>query len=148
MERDGDQVAAPGADPSRRGRHHPARPRDIEPGRREHVLRHRQQGSTRERVTNRFGYAIEFDADGRFGDYAIDFDAAAEHLYQLNAAAKARGVSLALVILDPPYLPKLFGVARGPFLRQNLEFMKGAAWVRHDEHYHVDFAVPCRPNDG
>ena len=99
-------------------------------------------------VTNRFGYAIEFDGDGRFGDYAIDFDAAAEHLYQLNAAAKARGVSLALVILDPPYLPKLFGVARGPFLRQNLEFMKGAAWVRHDEHYHVDFAVPCRPNDG
>jgi murein endopeptidase len=20
-------------------------------------------------------------------------------------------------------------------------------WVRHDEHYHVDFAVPCKPNE-
>ena len=99
-------------------------------------------------VTNRFGYAIEFDREGRFGDYAIDFDAVAEHLYQLHAAATTRGVGLALVILDPPYLPRLFGAARGSFLRQNLEFMKGAAWVRHDEHYHVDFAVPCRPNAG
>jgi len=29
-----------------------------------------------------------------------------------------------------------------------LNFMKGEAWVRHDEHYHVDFAVPCKPLSG
>lgn len=23
--------------------------------------------------------------------------------------------------------------------------MKGRPWVRHDEHYHVDFALPCKP---
>jgi penicillin-insensitive murein endopeptidase len=30
-------------------------------------------------------------------------------------------------------------------LKQNLRFMKNKPWVRHDEHYHVDFAVPCKP---
>jgi len=98
-------------------------------------------------VTNRFGYDIEFDKAGRFEEYTIDFEALAEHLYQLHAAANARGVGIALVILDPPYLAKLFATTRGRFLQQNLKFMKGAAWVRHDEHYHVDFAVPCN-SDG
>ncbi len=95
-------------------------------------------------VTNRFGYDIEFDQNGRFGGYAIDFPAIAEHLYQLHIAAKARGVGVALVIFDPPYLQKLFATPRGPYLKQNINFMKGAAWVRHDEHYHVDFAVRCK----
>jgi penicillin-insensitive murein endopeptidase len=99
-------------------------------------------------VTNRFGYDVEFDKNGRFEDYTIDFEAMAEHLYQLHVAATARGVGIALVILDPPYLPKLFATPRGSFLQQNLKFMKGAAWVRHDEHYHVDFVVRCKPLDG
>ena len=99
-------------------------------------------------VTNRFGYNIEFDRDGRFGEYTIDFEALAEHLYQLHEAAKARGIGIALVILDPPYLPRLLATARGPLVRERLKFMKGAAWVRHDEHYHVDFAVPCKPIGG
>jgi penicillin-insensitive murein endopeptidase len=96
-------------------------------------------------ITNRFGYAIEFDKDARFERYAIDFDAMAEHLYQLDVAARARRVGIALVIFDPPYLPRLFAAKRGAFLRDNLRFMKGPAWIRHDEHYHVDFAVPCKP---
>jgi penicillin-insensitive murein endopeptidase len=99
-------------------------------------------------VTNRFGYPIEFDRAGRFDGYTIDFETMAEHLYQLHVAAKARGVGLALVIVDPPYLPMLFATPRGEFVRHNLEFMKGGALVRHDEHYHVDFVVACRPNDG
>ena len=99
-------------------------------------------------VTNRFGYDIEFDSNARYGQYLIDFPAMAEHLYQLHVAAKARGAGIALVIFDPPLLPKLFATPRGPYLQQNLPFMKGRAWVRHDEHYHVDFAGPCRPNGG
>ncbi len=96
-------------------------------------------------AANRFGYDIEFDKDGRFEDYTIDFESLAEHLYQLQAAAKTRRVGIALVILDPPYLPKLFATARGSFLVQNMKFLKRAAWVRHDEHYHVNFAVNCMP---
>ena len=96
-------------------------------------------------ITNEFGYAIEFDANGKYRQLDIDFDAIGEHLFQLYTAAKARGVPIKLVIFDPPYLPKLVATARGPFLKSKLNFMKGKAWVRHDEHYHVDFDIPCRP---
>jgi len=96
-------------------------------------------------VTNRFGYGIEFDADARDGEYTIDFPAMAEHLFQLQQAAKARQVGIALVIFDEAYLPKLFATPRGAYLQQHLPFMKGKPWIRHDEHFHVDFSLPCQP---
>lgn len=96
-------------------------------------------------VWNKFGYGIEFDAKGRFEDLTIDFDAIAEHLYVLHAAAKAKGIGVERVIFDPALVPKLYMTRRGEFLRDNINFMKGQAWVRHDEHYHVDFAVSCKP---
>jgi len=94
---------------------------------------------------NKFGYDIEFDANARYGDFRIDFSAMAEHLYQLDRAAKTRGVGISLVIFDTSYLPKLFATKRGPYLQRELSFMKAKPWVRHDEHYHVDFAIPCKP---
>lgn len=97
-------------------------------------------------LTNKLGYDIEFDQAGKFGEYTIDFPALAEHLYQLQQIAQAKGSGISLVILDPAYLPKLFATARGPHLQRTLPFMKGKPWVRHDEHYHVDFSVPCKPN--
>lgn len=96
-------------------------------------------------VLDRFGYDIEFDERGRYQDYTIDFAAMAEHLHELQVAAKARGVALALVIVDPPFLARLYATPRGSELKQSLPVMKGRAWVRHDEHYHVDFAIPCKP---
>lgn len=95
------------------------------------------------RAADRLGYDVEFDANARFGEYTIDFDALADHLYQLDVAARAQGISIALVIFDPAYLPKLLASRRGAYLRQHIKFMKGKPWVRHDEHYHVDFALPC-----
>lgn len=97
-------------------------------------------------VSNKFGYNIDFDADARFEGYTIDFEAISEHLYQLHVAAKTHGAGIALVILDPPYLPKLFATKRGQYLKDNIHFMQGKAWIRHDEHYHVDFSVTCKPN--
>lgn len=97
------------------------------------------------RVGNKWGYNIDFDDSARWGDYRIDFPALAEHLYELHRAATARGLGLKLVIFDAPYLPRLFATPRGPWLQQHLAFMKGKPWVRHDEHYHVDFAVACEP---
>lgn len=99
-------------------------------------------------ITNRLGYDIEFDKDARYREYNIDFAAIAEHLYQLHAAAKVGGLGIALVIFDTQYLPRLFATPRGAYLQQNLPFMKGQPWVRHDEHYHVDFAVACAPDAG
>lgn len=95
-------------------------------------------------ATKRFGYDIEFDQDGRYGPYSIDFEAMAEHLYQLDREARSQGMGIALVIFDPAYLQRLLATPRGAQLRK-LPFMKGKPWVRHDEHYHVDFAVPCKP---
>ena len=99
-------------------------------------------------LTNRFGYDIEFNSSGRNAAYVIDFPAMAEHLYQLHVAAQAHSAGIALVIFDPPFLPKLFATPRGRYLQQHLRFMKGRAWVRHDEHYHVDFTVPCKATAG
>jgi penicillin-insensitive murein endopeptidase len=94
---------------------------------------------------NKFGYAIEFDAQARYGGLTIDFEAMAEHLFELQKAAAARGAPIRLVIFDPRFLPKLFQTARGAQLRQSLKFMPKDAWVRHDEHYHVDFDLRCGP---
>ena len=93
---------------------------------------------------NKFGYDIEFDAAGRFEDLSIDFEAIAEHLYQLDVAARARGSGLALIIFDEAYLPRLYATPRGEHVR-GLKFMRGKPWIRHDEHYHVDFAIKCAP---
>ena len=93
---------------------------------------------------NKFGYALEFDAQGRAGQLRIDYAAMAEHLYQLHEAAQRRKVGIALVIFDPVLMPALLKTARGDALRK-LPFMQGKPWIRHDEHYHVDFAVPCMP---
>ena len=94
---------------------------------------------------NRYGYDLEFDAAGRYGELSIDFAAVAEHLYRLDAAARAKGIRIARVIFDTAYLPVLFATAHGAHLKQNVPFMKARPWVRHDEHYHVDFALRCKP---
>ncbi len=91
----------------------------------------------------RFGYDLEFDAEGRMGDLRIDFEAMAEHLYELHRAAQARGVGIRLVILDTRYLPLLARSERGHWARRSLNFLPRQAWVRHDEHYHIDFDIPC-----
>lgn len=97
-------------------------------------------------LTDRLGYDVEFDEEARYGGFTIDFEALAEHLYQLDVAARGARAGLALVIFETRYLPRLFATRRGAYLKANLPFMKGKPWVRHDEHYHVDFAIPCQAN--
>jgi len=94
--------------------------------------------------TTRFGYDLEFNAAAKLDDLQIDFVALAEHLYQLDVAARKNKAPITLVIFDPVYLDRLFATPRGNQIR-SLPFMKGKPWVRHDEHIHVDFSVPCRP---
>lgn len=93
---------------------------------------------------NKLGYDIEFDARGRYRDYAIDYDAMALHLLALKKAADKRGVKIWRVIFDPALQKGLFASAHGKTLANNMFFPKTKPWVRHDEHYHVDFVVPCR----
>jgi penicillin-insensitive murein endopeptidase len=91
---------------------------------------------------NKFGYAIEFNSSGKFKNYTIDFEALADHLLALKEAADKHKVKIKWVIFDNELQKLLFKTSKGPQLREKLIFSKKTPWVRHDEHYHVDFIVP------
>lgn len=94
---------------------------------------------------NKFGYGLEFDQHGMLDGLTIDFEAMAEHLYQLAQASKKHGITIQRVIFDQPLMAALLKTRRGGYLRSSVTFMKTKPWIRHDEHYHVDFSLPCRP---
>ncbi len=96
-------------------------------------------------VFNKLGYNIEFDARGRFKQYTIDYDAVSLHLRYLHEEAAEKGISIWRVIFDPGLQQLLFDAAEGEYIKEHLEFSKKRSWVRHDEHYHVDFKIPCKP---
>ncbi len=96
-------------------------------------------------LLNRFGYDIEFDERGRFEDYIIDFEALAELIHQIQQSASAQKIGIAQVIFEVPLQQHLWGTARGEHLKKHVRFSTKAAWVRHDEHIHIDFVVPCKP---
>lgn len=94
---------------------------------------------------NKYGYDIDFDQTGRNGNLRIDFEAMAAHLLALSQAADEAGIGIWRVIFDPKLQPKLRQTAAWPELKKRLKFSERRSWVRHDEHYHVDFDIPCRP---
>jgi penicillin-insensitive murein endopeptidase len=93
---------------------------------------------------NKFGYNIEFSATGKFENLKIDYVALAAHIVSLHKEAKKLGYDLWRVIFDPKLQPNLFKTKYGEYLKSNIQFSKKRSWVRHDEHYHVDFEVPCK----
>jgi penicillin-insensitive murein DD-endopeptidase len=93
---------------------------------------------------NLFGYGVHFDKSGRAGPYMLDFEAMALHLLALDRAARAHGIRIQRVIFDVDLQPLLLATDPGSRLRDRISFNKTQSWVRHDEHYHVDFDVPCR----
>ena len=95
-------------------------------------------------LSNQFGYGIEFNRNGKYKDYSIDFEAIALHLVQLHKDSLKQGIGIFRVIFSPEFHSKLYQTTQGKYLQKNLKFMKHKAWVRHDEHYHVDFKVKCK----
>ena len=95
-------------------------------------------------LLNRLGYDIEFDSDGVYDSVTIDYEALAAHISLLHKVSKKMGYDLWRVIFDPELQPNLFKTKYGDYLKENIEFSKKRSWVRHDEHYHVDFAIPCK----
>lgn len=94
-------------------------------------------------VFNKLGYAIEFDRKGHYGEYSIDYEAMAAHIVSLHKKAKEKGAKIWRVIFDPKLQPYLFRTKYGKYLKTHINFSKKKSWVRHDEHYHVDFIVKC-----
>ncbi len=99
-------------------------------------------------VANKYGYAVEFDTAGQCAaqECQIDFDAMASHLQCLADAADAEGLQIWRVIFAPDLQPLLFATDKGRTLQKRLTFSKKPSWVRHDEHYHVDFHNPDAEN--
>jgi penicillin-insensitive murein endopeptidase len=93
---------------------------------------------------NKWGYNIEFDKFGVYDGYKLDFDAMAAHLIVLHKTAKADGIEIWRVIFDPKLQKYLFKTKHGRYLKRHMNFSKKKSWVRHDEHYHVDFVVECK----
>lgn len=93
---------------------------------------------------NKFGYNIEFDKNDKYGGLSIDYEAMAAHIFMLHKEAKVLGYDLWRVIFDPKLQPKLMSTKYGAYLKKNILFSKKRSWVRHDDHYHVDFAIPCK----
>jgi penicillin-insensitive murein endopeptidase len=91
---------------------------------------------------NRWGYDIEFDREGVADGLHIDYPAMAAHLHALADAAAAQGLRADVVIFDPLLQAALFAAPQGEALQRRMRFSREAAWVRHDEHYHVVF-VPA-----
>ncbi|MCK7597714.1 penicillin-insensitive murein endopeptidase [Microbulbifer sp. CAU 1566] len=92
---------------------------------------------------NKFGYDIEFDNYGAYEEFTIDYEAMAAHIVALHKESVNRGFDLWRVIFDPKLQPNLLKTKYGEYLSKNIQFSKKRSWVRHDEHYHVDFKIPC-----
>ncbi len=89
-------------------------------------------------VFNRFGYSMEFDTTGKSGKYLIDFESLAAHLYFLKTCGPAYGIHIRRIIFAPEFLPQLYATKYGNELR-DIEFVYKEHWVRHDDHYHIEF---------
>lgn len=93
---------------------------------------------------NKYGYGIEFDKAGRFESYTVDYEVLSAHLVALHQAARQQGIGIGRVIFDPKLALNLYKTKYGAYLRKNILIPAKASWVRHDEHYHVDFKVKCQ----
>lgn len=93
-------------------------------------------------VLNKYGYDIEFTLDGMYKNLSLDYESFAAHLAALKAAAATNNIKIWRVIFDPKMQGALKKTKAWSTI-SDLQFSKKRSWVRHDEHYHVDFIVPC-----
>ena len=95
-------------------------------------------------VFNKWGYSIEFNSKGIYKNYTIDFDALGELIYQIHSTATNRQVKIWRIIFDPEMIKLLHASKRGEYIKKNIVIPNKKSWVRHDEHIHVDFDIPCK----
>lgn len=92
---------------------------------------------------NKFGYSIEFDKHSKYKSYKIDYEAVAAHIVELHKQSRKLGYELWRVIFAPELQNNFYKTQYGTYLKKHIRFSKKRSWVRHDEHYHVDFLIPC-----
>ncbi len=95
------------------------------------------------RIINKLGYNIEFNKEAVFNGLKIDFESVAKHIEALNIASKKEGIGVEFVIFDNAFREMLSKTSAGKKLVNEVKFSVKKPWVRHDEHYHVNFSVKC-----
>lgn len=93
---------------------------------------------------NQYGYDIEFDQNGRYDDYQMDFEALGAKIVALHTSARKHGVKIWRVLFDPKLQTHLYKTHHASYIRTNVLIPTKRSWVRHDDHIHVDFKVECR----
>jgi len=94
---------------------------------------------------NKYGYNINFDKSGKYDIYQIDYEALGAHLVALHKSARKDGIGIWRVLFDPQLQPLLYKTTHGDYIRKYISIPAKRSWVRHDEHYHVDFTIDCKP---
>jgi penicillin-insensitive murein endopeptidase len=88
---------------------------------------------------DKWGYDLEFNDAGRCDAYEIDFEAIGVHLLELDRTARKHGLKITRVIFEPELQKLLKKAESGKKALRKLPFSPKPAWIKHDEHYHVDF---------
>jgi penicillin-insensitive murein endopeptidase len=68
----------------------------------------------------------------------------AAHIKVLHLEAQAAGIDIQRIIFDPLLQPLFFKTNDGEYIKKNIYIPTKRSWVRHDEHYHVDFKIKCK----
>lgn len=96
----------------------------------------------------KFGYGLEFDAAGQGDGLAIDFASLARLISELGRQGRRRGLEIERIIVAPEYVDRVLAAGRGELAPLSGRFQRRPAWVRHDEHVHLDFRLARRPAAG
>jgi penicillin-insensitive murein endopeptidase len=91
---------------------------------------------------NGFGYGLDFDdaGQGEGHNLEIDFEAVAAHLAALKKSAGQNDLRIRKVIFAPALRKRMLRSDGARGIR-GLPFSQRPVWVRHDDHYHVEFAL-------
>lgn len=94
-------------------------------------------------ANNRYGYDIDFTLDGKYKKLTLDYDSLAAQLAAIKTAAKNNGIGIWRIIFDPKMQANLKTTKHWKEI-SDLTFTKKRSWVRHDDHIHIDFVIPCK----
>lgn len=92
---------------------------------------------------NKYGYSVHFDSEGKNSNFTIDFESLAAHLVALHKAALKNNIEIWRVIFAPDLQGKLYATKMGRYIKDNIMIPTKKSWVRHDEHFHIDFKIKC-----
>lgn len=92
---------------------------------------------------------IGSDDDDDDDDRRLDFEALAQLIVAVEREARVRGSGIERVIIAPEYRATLLATPTGrTFGPLAARVPKMSAWVRHDEHVHIDFVASRSASSG